>query len=82
MGDFGAQWPACASPCQLLRVQPRGYPHLTRGHNGAASPFKNTLKLGSPKANGTFERITKGYRDKQLLHLAERQKPDDAEPGK
>ena len=39
MGDFGAQWLACASPCQLLHVQPRGYPHMTRGHNGAASPF-------------------------------------------
>jgi hypothetical protein len=38
MGDFGAPWLACARPCQLLHVQPRGYPHITRGHNGTASP--------------------------------------------
>jgi hypothetical protein len=39
MGDFGAQWLACVFPCQLPHVWPRGYPHMTRGHNGAASPF-------------------------------------------
>jgi len=33
-GDFGAQWLACISPCQLLHVQPHGHPHMTRGHNG------------------------------------------------
>ena len=39
IGDFGAQWLARAFPCQLLYVSPRGHPHMTRGHNGAASPF-------------------------------------------
>jgi hypothetical protein len=39
MGDFGAQWLACVFPCQLHHVQPHGYPHMTRGHNGAAPPF-------------------------------------------
>jgi len=26
-------------PCQLPHVHPRGYPHMTQGHNGAVSPF-------------------------------------------
>lgn len=34
--------PCC--PCQLLHVQPRGHPRMTRDHIGAASPFMRSRK--------------------------------------
>ena len=43
-------------PLSTLYVLPRGYPHMTRGHNGAASPFMwgSFIPFSMPVYPGAF----------------------------
>jgi hypothetical protein len=58
--------------------------HVRLKRSGAwwyPSKANNILKLRCAKANGTFDRIIKLYRERDLLRLAARHKPDDITSG-